>query len=124
MGTTATPGFDAAERLARTVAALYGGRPVLDSDAVQFELPAIAEDGAIVPMAVRCELTGVTGITLLCGVNPVPIIARFSLHPDVLPGIATRIKLASSGEVLAVVETGAGLFGARRSIRVIHGGCA
>lgn len=116
---------EAEARLAAALHRLYGARTPAPSAAVRLELPAIAEDGAIVPLGVRCELAGVAGISILCGSNPEPVIARLALHPDAEPGLDTRVKLAQSGAVLVVAECGErGLACSRRRIRVIRGGCA
>lgn len=113
----AAAGFDEA------FAALPGEGAATLSPVIDIELPALAEDGSTVPLAVRVDLAGVRGLSVLGSRNPVPLIAHFELAPEVLPALQTRIKLAESSDVVVVAETAEGRLFNRRRIEVARGGC-
>ena len=105
------------------VAALFGSEPVEESDKVHLEAKEIAENGATVPVAVRTELEGPLTITLFSVKNPNPAVGRFEVSPQLEGYVATRIKMAGTGEVVAVVTVGGRHYSARRRIQVTAGGC-
>lgn len=113
----------AAEGFERALAALPGqGEPVA-SEAVRIELPALAEDGSAVALEVRTDLPEVRSLSVFGDRNPVPLIARLELGPEVLPEIGMRIKLAESSHVVVVVESADGRYLNRRRVEVARGGC-
>lgn len=116
------PAF-AARRPELALELLFGDRPMEHSDRVRLDIADLAEDGAVVPVQVETDLEQVSSITLVATKNPVPLVARFELDGVLEPSIATRIKLAESAEVVAVVEAGDRLYAARRFVTVTAGGC-
>ena len=62
-------------------------------------------------------------ISILAAKNPIPLIATFKLEPGTKGFVATKIKMAESGEVVAVVKAGDSLISARKHIKVTAGGC-
>ncbi len=106
------------------VAALFAGEPVEESKRVQLEAQAIAENGATVPVKVRTDLAGPLTVTLFSVNNPTPAVGRFELAPQLDGHLATRIKMAKSGDVVAVVTADGRHYSARRRIQVTAGGCA
>ncbi len=105
------------------VAALFAGEPVAESERVQLVAKAIAEDGATVPIAVRTDLPGPLTVTLFSVNNPTPALGRFEVSPQLGGQLATRIKMAKSGDVVAVVTADGRHYSARRGIQVAAGGC-
>lgn len=105
------------------LAALTGGAGVEESERVEIQARAIAEDGASVPIAIRSHLPGTRAIMVLSEKNPNPAIARFRMGPGLEPYVSLRIKMAGTGRVLALVETDKGFFSAGRKIQVTAGGC-
>ncbi len=103
--------------------ALLGNNAVEMSDAVDLKVPDIAENGAQVPVTVETELAGVESITILATTNQNPLIATFNIPEVALPFIATRIKMAETGDVMAVVKTANGLFANTKTVQVTVGGC-
>ena len=90
---------------------------------VRLDGPDVAENGALVPFTVSSPLPGVSQLALLVEHNPVPLTAVFALAPGTEPFVATRLKMAESSTVHALVRAQDGLFLARRQVRVIQGGC-
>lgn len=94
---------------------------------LQIEAPQKAENGAVV----QVELTShqpagsVSSLRLLADANPTPLIASFQLGKQVLPKVITRVKLAQSGEVIALAQLANGQFQQqRRQVVVLEDGCA
>ncbi|MEL6337368.1 MAG: thiosulfate oxidation carrier protein SoxY [Pseudomonadota bacterium] len=85
--------------------------------------PEIAENGSTVPVDVSCE--GATRIMLLADGNPNPGVASFTfgrLCPS--RSAATRIRLASTQDVIAVAELEDGSFTMlANTVKVTIGGC-
>ena len=105
------------------VAAAFGGEAVEESDHVQLEAKEIAENGATVPVAVRTDLEGPFTVTLFSVNNPTPAVGRFEMSPQLDGYLSTRIKMAKTGDLVAVVTAGGRHYSARRRIQVTAGGC-
>lgn len=114
--------FDA-ETVSDTLHALYGDRTIAASGKVRIGVAKLAENGAVVPVKVEVDLPGVEEIVLIATRNPVPLIARFAFGPRTRPFVATRVKLAETSEILAVVRAGEELLMARAAVEVTVGGC-
>ncbi|RKT43580.1 thiosulfate oxidation carrier protein SoxY [Thiocapsa rosea] len=112
-----------ATRLEDAMAILFGGEPVEPSDHVQLQANAIAENGASVPIAIRTDLAGPLLLTLFSVSNPTPAVGRFELAPQLGGQLDTRVKMANSGDLIAVVTADGKHFSARRHIQVAAGGC-
>jgi predicted secreted protein len=95
----------------------------MNSPAIDLQLPEIAEDGRTVPVSVSCSLPGVREIAIVIEPNPVPLAAQFDVPDGAEPYVATRVKIARSGRVVAHVRTDNGSFAAYRDVKVITGGC-
>ncbi|NHK37954.1 thiosulfate oxidation carrier protein SoxY [Thermus thermophilus] len=102
-----------------------GFKDLTPSDLVKLNMPKIAESGANVPLEVEVNLPSaqVKAIHLFADKNPTPRLA--SLKPmKALPYYASRVRLAETTAVRAVVETQDGkLLLASSSTRVTVGGC-
>ena len=91
----------------------YGERPIR-FDGVRLELPALAENGNSVPVAIDVDgpMTAddhVARIAVFAPANPVPRLIAFELMPaGGVAWIETRIRLADSQRVWAVAERGDG----------------
>jgi sulfur-oxidizing protein SoxY len=94
-----------------------------DKKKVWIEADDAAEDGAQVRIEVYAEMPDIESISILAPKNPIPLIANFKLEPGTQGFIATKIKMAESGEVVAVAKAGDSLISARKHIKVTAGGC-
>ena len=117
----ARPAF-AAEGLADALKALGIDKPA-QSDAISFKAPDIAENGAAVPVEVESTLPGTREILLLVEKNPHVMSASFSFPEGTDAYVATRVKVAESSMIHAVVKTDAGAFYTDRLVKVTLGGC-
>lgn len=114
--------FDA-KSVADAVKAMGGGAPVESKD-VTITGPDIAENGAVVPLAVATTLSNVKRMLLLVEKNPNALLAMFNVSPEVEASFATRGKMGQSSDVYAVAITndGKALF-AKKEVKVTLGGC-
>jgi len=107
---------------AETIKALYG-KTAEASDKVSLDAPEIAENGAVVPIAVSSTLPGVTGIALLVLENPNILAAAYKIPAGTQASVANRLKMAKTSKVVALVESGGKLFSATKEVKVTVGGC-
>ena len=112
-----------AETLEQTLIELYGDRVIPRSDKIRIAAADLAENGAVVPINNEADFSQITTISIIATKNPVPLVAKFVPGKTTTGFIATRIKLAESCDVIAVVETADGIYQARKAIEVTIGGC-
>jgi sulfur-oxidizing protein SoxY len=104
------------------IKALYG-KTADASDKVKLDAPEIAENGAVVPVAVSSTLADVTSISILVAENPNALIASYRIPAGTIPNVGNRIKMAKTSNVIAVVEAGGKLYSASKEVKVTVGGC-
>jgi sulfur-oxidizing protein SoxY len=102
---------------------LFNDQKITESRDIEIKIPLIAENGAVVPITVSSSLPDIRTISIFVAKNPVPLAARFELAPDLEPFVSARLKMAETSEVIAVAETGSGLYSARQLVKVTIGGC-
>jgi sulfur-oxidizing protein SoxY len=107
---------------AETLKALYG-KSAEPSDKVSLDAPEIAENGAVVPIAVSSTLPKVTGIAILVLENPNVLAAAYKIADGTQASVSNRLKMAKTSKVLAVVESGGKLYSASKEVKVTVGGC-
>jgi sulfur-oxidizing protein SoxY len=102
--------------------ALYG-KTAEPSDKVKMDAPEIAENGAVVPIAVTTTLSDVTSISFLVSENPIALVASYRIPAGTVPGVANRMKMAKTSNVTCIVEAGGKLYSATKEVKVTVGGC-
>ena len=109
--------------MADLVKALGGSAPTESKD-VSITGPDIAENGAVVPVAVASSLPGVKRLMVLVEKNPTLLSAMFDVSDAVDPSFSTRVKMGQSSDVYAVALTADNkLLFARKEVKVTLGGC-
>jgi len=97
------------------------------NESVLIRVPDIAENGAVVPVTVElspaADLQGVTAIAILAAGNDRPLIASYVLGPAAVAFISTRIKMAKTADVVAVVKQDGRLLRNAKNVKVTIGGC-
>jgi sulfur-oxidizing protein SoxY len=94
-----------------------------DRSHVTIKAPDIAENGAVVPITVKTDLAGVESVSIIVPNNPNPLAALFELTPSSGGMVSTRIKMAETSDVHAVVKAGGKLYSASKEVKVTIGGC-
>jgi sulfur-oxidizing protein SoxY len=101
------------EEVARILEKLSGGRPIRRGR-VDLDMPAVAEDGRVVPVIIESDLPMspdryVKGVHLIVDHNPDAHLAAFHLTPALgKVFISTRIKMKRTTWVRAILETNTG----------------
>jgi sulfur-oxidizing protein SoxY len=108
--------------LAETVKAL-GGAASTESKAVQINAPDIAENGMVVPIAVTSSLPKTESIAILIEKNPNMLSSVFDIPDNTEAFITTRVKMAQTSNVYALVKADGKYFHAVKDIKVTIGGC-
>ena len=112
-----------AKELSEAMKKLLGTDATEENKKIRIDAPDVAEDGSLVRVKVYADLPNVDSITLFSPKNPIPLIASFRLTPGVKGFISTKIKMADTGDVVAVAKAGDKLYSARRQVKVTVGGC-
>ena len=102
---------------------LLYGKTAEASDKVNLDAPEIAENGAVVPVSVSSTLPKVTGIAILVLENPYTLAAAYKIPEGTEPAVASRLKMAKTSKVIAVVESNGKLYSATKEVKVTVGGC-
>jgi sulfur-oxidizing protein SoxY len=102
----------------------FGGGTLTESKDVTITAPDIAENGAVVPLAVSSSLPGVKHLLLLVEKNPSALVAMFNVVDSVEPAFSTRAKMGQSSDVYAVaIMTDGKAFFTKKEVKVTLGGC-
>jgi len=100
-----------------------GAQSPAASAAILIKAPEIAENGAVVPIAIESKLPGTESITLLIEKNPQPLAASFSIPAGTAPEVSTRVKMGQSSDVYALVKAEGKFYVAKKEIKITLGGC-
>jgi sulfur-oxidizing protein SoxY len=107
---------------ADAIKSIYAKSPE-ESDKVRLDAPEIAENGAVVPISVSSTLPDVTSISILVTENPFPLAASYKIPPGTQAAVGSRLKMAKTSKVVALVEAGGKLYSATKEVKVTVGGC-
>lgn len=112
-----------ARSLADVVKALGGSAPA-PSKELTLGGPDIAENGAVVPVALSSSLQGIRRLLLLVEKNPAMLSAVFELGDGVEPDLRLNLKMAQSSNVylVAMMADGRVLY-TPREIKITIGSC-
>jgi sulfur-oxidizing protein SoxY len=110
---------------------IFNNRAMKDgAGVIAVEMPARAEDAAIVPVTLRTTLPPgdgrrVLAITLVIDQNPAPMAARFELGADAsVSEISTRVRVNNYTDVHAVAELSDGQLYVTKTYVKASGGCS
>ena len=117
-----TAAFEA-KSIEDALGASLGGKQTAASDDIKIKAPDIAENGAVVPVSISTGMADVESVALLSAGNDSPMVAQFVMGAGGMPDVSTRIKMAKTGDVVAVVKAGGKLYANRKSVKVTIGGC-
>lgn len=93
------------------------------SVAIELVAPQMAENGAIVQIEVQSRIPGTEAIAILVEKNPTPLIANFMFSNGAEGFVITRIKMAESSKVTAIVKAGGKFYETSRHVEVSLNGC-
>jgi sulfur-oxidizing protein SoxY len=117
------------EQVARILKDLFGDRPI-GKGHISLDMPAVAEDGRIVPVIIESDLPMtpdhyVKAVHLIVDHNPDPHLAAYHLTPALgSVALQTRIKMKRTTWVRAILETSSGeVWAAYAHVNVSLNGC-
>ncbi len=114
----------AAASVDEAMLALLNNSVTTESADIVIKAPDIAENGAVVPVQVTTTLAQVQSIVLLADKNNIPLVASFEFPEPATGGyISTRIKMATTSNIIAVVNAGGKLYSSKKEVKVTVGGC-
>jgi len=105
------------------VNSLFGSTTLTGSDKIKIKAPDIAENGAVVPISIETDIEGVESISIIAEKTATPLTSSFVLGKGTEAFIATRIKMAKTSSVIAVVKAGGKLYSTGKEVKVTIGGC-
>jgi len=94
----------------------------LDAD-VELDIPSMVEVADMVPLTATTTLDNIESITIVADHNPNPVIAYYRLSPQLWPYVATRVRLAESGNVHALVKSNGKVHRATKHVDISISGC-
>lgn len=94
-----------------------------ESRDITITAPDIAENGAVVPVAVTSRIPNTEQISIIAEKNPFPLAATFGIANGGEGYVSTRIKMGQTSDVWAVVKAGGKFFTAKKEIKITVGGC-
>ena len=100
-----------------------GASGAVNSNEIIMTAPEIAENGAVVPIAVTSKLPGTETISILIAKNPTTLAASFDIPAGTDPSVSTRVKLAQTTEVSVLVKAQGKYYITKKEIKVTIGGC-
>ncbi len=100
-----------------------GGTTAQKSSDIAFQAPEIAENGAVVPLVIESKLPGTRMIAIVSEKNPHALSAVFHIPDGTEPYVMTRVKVAETSLVTALVQTDKGFFYTDQLVKVTLGGC-
>ncbi len=130
-GTLASPRVDAADwnkaafeskALTDTLKGL-GASSAAESRDITITAPDIAENGAVVPIAITSKIPNTQSISIVAEKNPFPLAATFDVANGAEPYASVRIKLGQTSDVRAIVKADGKFFTASKEVKVTVGGC-
>jgi len=112
-----------ADELEVAIHNLFGTNDLIESKNITLKIPKTAENGASVPITIKTSLPHIESISIFVKDNPFPLTATFIIPEGTLANVSTRIRLAKSTTVIAVIKTDDKLYSTSQEVNVTIGGC-
>lgn len=100
-----------------------GATNAADSKDIVITAPDIAENGAVVPIAVTSKIPKTEIISIVAEKNPFPLAATFGIAAGADGYVSTRVKMGQTSDVWAVVKADGKYFVTKKEIKITVGGC-
>ena len=100
-----------------------GAAGAVETKDIVITAPDIAENGAVVPIAVTSRIPNTQSISIIAEKNPFPLAATFDVANGAEPYASVRIKMGQTSDVRAVVKAGGRFYTAAKEVKVTVGGC-
>ena len=114
--------FENGKSIKETFLALGAGEPSEDKRVV-VKAPDTAENGAYVGISVESLIPNITALAFLVDKNPTVLAGYFETKKSGKLKFATKIKMAETSNLVALVKAGDQYFMNTRHVKVVLGGC-
>jgi sulfur-oxidizing protein SoxY len=98
------------------------GTTASTASGVKLKAPAIAENGAVIPISVSSDLAG-KSVAIFQDANPEATVVVFTVPANGIIDYSIRIKMTKTGTVTAIVDVDGKLHSATQEVKVTKGGC-
>jgi sulfur-oxidizing protein SoxY len=115
------PGFEA--KAANDAIKNLGAANLIDSKDITITAPDIAENGAVVPVAITSRIPNTQSISIIAEKNQFPLTATFDMTSAVEPYASVRIKMGQTSNVRAIVKADGKFYTSAKEVKVTVGGC-
>jgi sulfur-oxidizing protein SoxY len=99
------------------------GNVHMQSQKITLALADVIDNGAFAPVSVSSALPRTQEISIVVESNPNPLVVHFRIPAGTEPYVSTRVKMAGSGRVYAVVKADGKVYSTFRETKVTVGGC-
>lgn len=100
-----------------------GAANLIESRDITITAPDIAENGAVVPVAVTSKIPNTQSIAIIAEKNPFPLAATFDVTSGLEPYASIRLKLGQTSNVRAIVKADGKFYTTAKEVKVTVGGC-
>jgi sulfur-oxidizing protein SoxY len=101
-----------------------GASNMIETKDIAITAPDIAENGAVVPVAITSKVPNTQSISIIAEKNPFPLAATFDVANGAEPYASVRLKLGQTSNVRAIVKAADGKFyTTAKEVKVTVGGC-
>jgi sulfur-oxidizing protein SoxY len=100
-----------------------GASNLIESKDITITAPDIAENGAIVPIAVTSRIPNTQNISIIAEKNPFPLAASFDIGAGGEGYVSTRVKMGQTSDVRAIIKADGKFYTAVKEVKVTVGGC-
>lgn len=101
-----------------------GAAGAAESRDITITAPDIAENGAVVPVAVTSKIPNTQSISIIAEKNPFPLTSSFEVANGAEGYVSIRLKMGETSNVRAVVRADGGKFyTAVKEVKITIGGC-
>ncbi len=114
--------FENGRSVKETFAVMGVDKPLVD-DRVVVQVPDTAENGAYVGIGIESSIPNIDAVAFLVDKNPGVLAGYFEIKKSEQLKLGTKIKMAETSDVVALVRAGDRYFMNTRHVKVVLGGC-
>ena len=104
------------------LASLGAANPAESKD-ILITAPDIAENGAVVPIAVTSKIPNTQSISIIAEKNQFPLSSTFDIANGAEGYVSTRLKMGETSNVRAIVKADGKFYTAAKEVKITIGGC-
>lgn len=100
-----------------------GASGLIESKDIIITAPDIAENGAVVPVAVTSKIPNTQSISIIAEKNPFPLTSTHDIANGGESYVSTRLKIGETSNVRAVIKADGKFYTAVKEVKITIGGC-